>query len=171
MNSLTMKRLIIFIFATLVSGMSFSQDLQPASQDSIEKLFEVAEVKQMHDASMKEMTEMVEQSAERLMDRVPLKYQENFRQSTRQLDAMVKEELSWENIKPQYISAYSELFTQQEIDDLIAFCQTPSGKSFIRKYPLFQQKISAISQEKTMNIVERFSKTVLQTTKSHKYAY
>ncbi|MDL2283937.1 DUF2059 domain-containing protein [Oxalobacter sp. OttesenSCG-928-P03] len=152
-----MKRLMFFILAIFVSCTTLAQTSQPASKASIEQLLEVTETKQMYDATMQEMTKMVDQSTARVMTRIPAEKQAKFKQVMVQLDAIIKEEMSWEKMKPQYVQIYAETFTQQEIDDLAAFYQTPSGKSFIKKQPLVIQRTSAISQEKMGVMLERFS--------------
>ncbi|WAW10874.1 DUF2059 domain-containing protein [Oxalobacter vibrioformis] len=157
-----MKRLMIFILAAFVSCGALAQTSQPASKASIEQLLEITETKQMYEATMQEMTKMVDQSTARIMNRIPPEKQGKFKKAMAQLDTIIKEEMSWDKMKSQYVQIYMETFTQQEIDDLAAFYQTPSGKSFIKKQPLVIQRTSAISQEKMGVMMERFSNMMQQ---------
>lgn len=157
-----MKRLMIFILAAFISCSVFAQANQPASKASIEKLLEITETKQMYEATMQEMTKMVDQSTSRIMSRIPPEKQDKFKKAMAQLDTIIKEEMSWDKMKSQYVQIYMETFTQQEIDDLAAFYQTPSGKSFIKKQPQVIQRTSAISQEKMGVMMERFSSMMQQ---------
>lgn len=157
-----MKRLMIFILVAFVSCGAFAQASQPASKASIEQLLDITETKQMYEATMQEMTKMVDQSTARIMNRIPPEKQAKFKKAMAQLDAIIKEEMSWDKMKSQYVQIYMETFTQQEIDDLAAFYQTPSGKSFIKKQPLVIQRTSAISQEKMGVMMERFSSMMQQ---------
>ncbi|NLC23430.1 MAG: DUF2059 domain-containing protein [Oxalobacter sp.] len=157
-----MKRLMIFILAAFVSCGALAQTSQPASKASIEQLLEIMETKQMYEATMQEMTKMVDQSTARIMNRIPPEKQGKFKKAMAQLDTIIKEEMSWDKMKSQYVQIYMETFTQQEIDDLAAFYQTPSGKSFIKKQPLVIQRTSAISQEKMGVMMERFSNMMQQ---------
>lgn len=153
-----MKQLMIFILATFVSCTAFAQTQpQPASVDSIEKLLELTETKQMYDAMIKEATKMVNQSTDRVMSRIPADRQTKFRQVMSQLDVIIKEEMSWKKMKPMYVEIYADTFTQEEIDDLTAFYKTPSGQSFIKKQPLVLQRTSALSQEKMNAMMGRLS--------------
>ncbi len=157
-----MKRLMIFILAASVCCGAFAQASQPASKASIEQLLEITETKQMYEATMQEMTKMVDQSTARIMNRIPAEKQAKFKKAMVQLDTIIKEEMSWDKMKSQYVQIYMETFTQQEIDDLAAFYQTPSGKSFIKKQPMVIQRTSAISQEKMGVMMERFSSMMQQ---------
>lgn len=157
-----MKRVMIFIVAAFVSCAAFAQTGQPASRASIEQLLEIMETRQMYDATMQEMSRMVDQSSARIMNRIPQERQGKFKKAMAQLDTIIMEEMNWDKMKPQYVQIYMETFTQQEIDDLAAFYQTPSGKSFIRKQPLVIQRTSAISQEKMGVIMTRISSMMQQ---------
>ena len=152
-----MKRLMIFILATCVSCSAFAQTNKPASKASIEQLLEVTETRKMYEATMKEMTKMVDHSTDRIMDRIPPEKQGKFKKAMAQLDNIIKEEMSWDKMKAEYVLIYMDTFTQQEIDDLAAFYKTPSGKSFIKKQPQVLQRTSAVSQEKMGVMMERFS--------------
>jgi hypothetical protein len=58
-----------------------------------------------------------------------------------------QEQLSWANMKPKYAQLYRETFTQQEVVDMIAFYNTPSGQSVISKMPAVMQKIMVMTQQ------------------------
>lgn len=114
----------------------------------------------MHQATVQEMTQMISQSTRQTLPRLPPAKQEKFRQAMAQLDTIVREEMNWEKIKPQYVRIYAETFTRQEIDDLTAFYQTPSGKAFISKQPELTRKTSALSQEKMNVMMNRLARVM-----------
>lgn len=153
-----MKRLTFFILAFLASCMAFAQANRPASTASVEKLLEIIEAGRMHQTTVQEMAQMIDQSTRQILPRIPPAKRAEFRQTMVQLDVILREEMNWEKIKPQYIRIYAETFTQQEVDDLIAFYQTPSGRSFIKKQPEVTQKTADLSQEKMKVMMERLTK-------------
>lgn len=152
-----MKRLTFFILAFLASCAAFAQQASPAS---VEKLLAITEAGRIHQASVQEMAQMIDQSTRQTLPGIPPARQAKFRQAMAQLDAIVREEMNWEKMKPQYIRIYAETFTQQEVDDLIAFYQTPSGQSYIRKQPEVTRKTAALSQEKMDVMMERLSRVM-----------
>lgn len=155
-----MKHLACLILAAMASCAAFAQANQPASLASVEKLLEITEAGQMHQATVQEMTQMISQSTRQTLPRLPPAKQEKFRQAMAQLDTIVREEMNWEKIKPQYVRIYAETFTRQEIDDLTAFYQTPSGKAFISKQPELTRKTSALSQEKMNVMMNRLARVM-----------
>ncbi|MCM1129506.1 MAG: DUF2059 domain-containing protein [Alistipes senegalensis] len=155
-----MKRIACFILAMLASCAAFAQANQPASLASVEKLLDITHAGQTHQATVQEMTQIIEQSTRQTLHRVPPAQQEKFRQTMSRLDTIVREEMNWEKIKPQYIRIYAETFTQKEVDDLMAFYQTPSGQSFIKKQPEVTRKTSALSQEKMEIMMKRLSQVM-----------
>jgi hypothetical protein len=150
-----MKRLITFILAAGLSFSAFAQGTQPASTASIEKLLEVTETRQMYDASMKEMSKMIEKAMAGTLKRLPPEKQTQLKQVISDIDKLMQKEANWGKMKPLYMQIYKETFTQQEVDDLMAFYQTPSGKSFVRKQPVVLQKMTALTQEKMSMMMER----------------
>ena len=46
-------------------------------------------------------------------------------------------------LKPMYVEIYTTNFTQEEIDGLISFYESPAGKAFVAKMPAVVQAIMA----------------------------
>jgi uncharacterized protein len=69
--------------------------------------------------------------------------------------AMILQELSWENIKGDYIHLYAEVFTEAEIKDLIAFYESPGGRAYVKKQPELTQKSMVLSQQMMMKIMPK----------------
>ena len=70
---------------------------------------------------------------------------------------IVKEEFSWKKMMPDYIRIYRETFTEEELQSLIAFYESPTGKMFIRKMPLIMDKTSDIMRQKMVSILSRMN--------------
>jgi len=54
----------------------------------------------------------------------------------------------WENIKAQYIDAYVSVYTENEINDLLAFFKSKSGKKYIEKTPEMDALILKITDSR-----------------------
>jgi hypothetical protein len=55
-------------------------------------------------------------------------------------------EIKWTEVKPKLVDVYVKEFTEQELKDLLAFYQTPSGKSAIAKLPVVMRQSSMVVQ-------------------------
>ncbi len=158
-----MKRFIVFVLAMFISCAVFAQNEQMASRASVEELLELMGTKQSYDAAMLDTTKMAELSTERFLDQIPVQNHARFKQVMALLNTLYQEEMGWEKTKPHFVRIYTETYTQQEVNDLIAFYKTPSGQAFIRKNPLVEQKIAMIYQKNSMEIIDRLAKIVKET--------
>jgi len=59
---------------------------------------------------------------------------------------LAKARLNWESLRPIYIQVYKEVFTQEEIDGLIAFYRSPAGVAYVNKVPLVMKKSIEVVQ-------------------------
>lgn len=49
-----------------------------------------------------------------------------------------REEFTWDKIGSMFVEIYAEVFTKEELDDLIKFYESPIGIKFIQKQPQLQ---------------------------------
>jgi len=67
-----------------------------------------------------------------------------------------------QNILTTVIPAYKEVFTEKEIDDVMAFYSTESGKSFLEKTPELNLKVQAAIEASCSGIMQRLLSEVDQ---------
>jgi hypothetical protein len=60
---------------------------------------------------------------------------------------LMQSRMSWENMRPQYVKLYSDTFTDEEIDGLAAFYESPAGKAMLEKMPVLMAKSMSIAQD------------------------
>jgi hypothetical protein len=61
--------------------------------------------------------------------------------SQAQLQALTKSELSWGELEPMVIQVYRENLTQSEVDGMVRFYQSESGRAVIAKMPSIMQEM------------------------------
>ena len=59
----------------------------------------------------------------------------------KRLFALIEQKTSWENMKPVFLKAYTDIFTEPEIDGILAFYKTPPGRAMIEKQPAINANI------------------------------
>ena len=69
--------------------------------------------------------------------------------------AMMHEQLNWKTLEPQYVKLYTETFSQQEIDGLIAFYSSPAGQAYLAKMPLLMQHSMQLMQTQMQDMMPR----------------
>jgi hypothetical protein len=139
-----MKRLL----ALLSLLTSLSVHAAPASRESVENLLVATKAESMMSSVFAGMDQIMRQSMaqaaqgrslnaeqQRVLDAMPPKF-----------IAIMREEMSWQKMKPQYVQLYVETFEQEEVDGLLAFYASPTGQALLNKMPVVVQKSMALSQ-------------------------
>lgn len=63
-----------------------------------------------------------------------------------QVNKLVDEATSWKVLGPQYVDLYAQIYTEDEIEGILAFYQSPAGKAMVAKTPELTSKGMVISQ-------------------------
>ena len=164
-----MRRLLAF--AALLA--SLNAHAAPASAESVETLLAVTKVESMMDTLYASMEQMMRQGTKQAVQGIPVspEQQSVLDAVPAKFIAVVREEVSWNKLKPLYVQLYRETFEQEEIDGLIAFYASPAGQAFINKMPVVLQKSMEISQSLMQSIVPKMSaamKEAMIEAKIHK---
>lgn len=129
----------------------------PPSKESIERLLIVTEAEKLVTAMPQQIETVMKANMDQalsgqVMPAEAREFAESFR---KKMMAGVMEELSWPKMKDLYLEIYGETFTQEEIDGLIAFYESPAGKAFVVKMPLVMQKSMTAMQQRMGPIMQK----------------
>ena len=132
----------------------------PPSDQSVNQLLQLTKVDRQMDSVFAQMEGAMKASLQRLTKGRPLSAEEQatLDQQQAKMSAIMKEELSWDKVKDQYVQAYREMFSQEEIDGLMAFYQTPVGQSLMNKQPELTNRTMAILQQRMAPVMQRIQK-------------
>jgi hypothetical protein len=157
-----MKALALLACALFLATPLFAQT---ASKESINRLLKAANAEQMltniHaqlDNTMKAAMTQALKSQNAGAD--AQQYADAF---SKKMSDEVKAELSWEKMRDLYQQVYAESFTQEEVDGLIAFYESPAGKAFVAKMPTVMQKSMVLMQQRMAPMVERLQRSLQET--------
>jgi hypothetical protein len=76
------------------------------------------------------------------------------------IERLIKQQTSQTASKDDFIQIYSELFSQGEIQDLIRFYESPTGRAFVQKSPLAMEKTVALKQKRMEPLMSEIHKLV-----------
>ena len=149
----TMKKLLA---ALSLSLLALGAKAAPPTDASIERLLEVLQAKKLMDEKAKQvqaeiapkLQSMVEGKSvspekRKALDALGARY-------TEKMIALVAEGLSWKNLQGALSQIYREVYTQDEVDGLITFYESPVGKSYVEKMPVALQKSVNLVQAKML---------------------
>ena len=137
-----------------------SAQAAPPSDQSVNQLLQLTKVDRQMDSVLAQMEGAMKASLQRLTKGRPLSADEQATLDKQQakMSAILKEELSWDKVKDQYVRAYREMFSQEEIDGLIAFYRTPAGQSLVSKQAELTNRTMAILQQRMAPMMQRIQK-------------
>ena len=68
---------------------------------------------------------------------------------------LILAEMSYENIRGEYVAIYAELFTAEELAGLLDFFRSPVGQSWVEKQSEVMMRTMQISQSKMADLMPR----------------
>ncbi len=132
------------------------------SRESVERLITALDLKQQLDAFYIQVDSLIGLQLSHSKNRVaPAADDEAAREVIHaKLIARIKAEVSWEKVEGAYIDAFSTNFTQEEVDGLVSFFESPIGKVYAaRQSEIMQQSnhtigavIKPVMQEVMMEV-------------------
>ena len=156
----------------LVAALTLSASIQaaPPSDQSVEKLLELTQAGKMMDSAFAQMDGLMKASMKQVTKGKPVGAEEQAimdRQQSKMI-AIMKEEFCWEKMKDSFMKVYSQTFTQEEIDGLIAFYQSPAGIAFVAKQPELMKQTMTMMQERMGPMMKKIQQMTEETTKEVK---
>jgi hypothetical protein len=158
-----MKRFSIFFLVTFITltlfvfGVSAQADTHRAS---VEKLLILMNQDQLMEQMFPQIKQMVMQQFEQ-MDLT----EEQTRLMEKYFDKIfnvMKEEMSWDKMKDDFILLYMSVYTEAEVNELIDFYESPIGRKTLEKLPLLMEKSVAISQKYPMNMMPKIQEITME---------
>lgn len=110
----------------------------------VERLLEVMKVEQAIDSMYSQIDQMFVGMAKELG--VKQSEQPIFDRYMQKVAAAMKEEMTWQKMKEPMIDVYMKHYSKAEINDMLAFYSSDSGRSIIAKMPSVMQDSMQISQ-------------------------
>jgi hypothetical protein len=136
-----------------------------ATPESVDRLLQVMKVQSQLETMMSRTLPAMQQSMRESMlaamrqamgDQFdPERARRMFDNVQARVDPMLRELMSWEQLKPDLVAIYSETFTQEEIDGLAAFYDTPLGRALVDKMPEVTQRSVQLMQRRLAPMMQR----------------
>jgi uncharacterized protein len=130
------------------------------SEQSIKELLRVMETRKLLDSTMGQVDSIMKASMQQAFKGqiITPKQQKLIDDMQNKIIAILKQEMNWEMLEPLCAQIYRDSFTQQEVDGMLAFYKSPSGKAVIKKMPLVMQNTLTAMQERMRPIVQKMRK-------------
>lgn len=139
----------------------------PASKESVETLLTVSKSQQILETMMANMGQSIRQGihAGNKNKTLTTAQQRAFETLATKINTALQEELGWEQMRSLYTQIYQESFTEEEINGLIDFYQSPAGVAFVNKMPAVMQKTMQLTQSRMGPLIQKIEKITEQAVK------
>ncbi|SAI74725.1 Uncharacterized protein conserved in bacteria [Bordetella ansorpii] len=140
-----------------------------ASDASVRKLMEVTQVQAQANQIVQQMSASINANLQQRLAQQTLtadqrkQTQKILSDFSQQLTALVAQEVTGPAYMQDVANVYRETFTQAEIDSLIAFYQTPTGRLVIEKMPVVSQKTAALTMQRLPQLQQKAQVLAQQT--------
>ena len=156
-----MKRFSVLTIVVLASGLLASAQ-EPSKEAKIARLLALMKAEALTDQVFEQMkAETASISAPNASE----KERAHAREIQAKIMDLVKDRMSWEKMRPVYVKMYSETFTDEEIDGMLAFYQSPAGRAMLEKMPQLVAKIMALAQSQMAGLMPEIERLVKEPAK------
>ncbi|MDO3385810.1 DUF2059 domain-containing protein [Gilvimarinus sp. SDUM040013] len=143
-------RIIILALLLMSSGLHASEE---SKREKLMELVNVMDMDSMVDAMYSQMESMM-QNMSTEMGITPSE-KPIFDEYYRKMTAVLKEEVSWQKMRPIAVDIYDRNFNEAEITDMLNFYKTPTGQSILQKMPIVMQDSMQMSQGLVQNALPK----------------
>lgn len=122
----------------------------------VDQLLTVMNIEQQQKQMMDQMSQMVIAQVKEEMGKqgnIPPAEMAKLEDKQKRLFALIAEKTSWQNMKPIFAKSYSDIFTEAEVEGILAFYRSPAGKAMVEKQPALTGKIMASVQAQMADLM------------------
>lgn len=87
---------------------------------------------------------------------------------TDKVGVIVSKAMSWESLEPEFAKLYEQAYTEQQIEDLLAFYRSPTGQVTVEKTPLLLNEANEISQRHMATAIPEIQALLKDFMANHK---
>ena len=127
----------------------------PASPSSVERLLKAIDIERTVDATFAQ----VGQIAEGMATQAGIRPQDRaiFERYMQRVAEVMREEAGWAKLKEPMVQIYIKHYTEAEVQGLIAFYESPLGRSMTAKTPAIMQDSARVSQDMLKRVMPRLA--------------
>ncbi len=159
-------RLVGLLAGACLAFSAVSAVAAPPSDADIERLLKASRAEQMLGAVLPQMEAMQKQQFEQLAAGKPLGAEQKaeIERIQARTNAIVRESLAWEQMRPLYIDVYRQTFSSDDVKAIAKFYESRAGRSLLDKTPALMQNLMAAMQQKMVPMLEELQAELKEST-------
>lgn len=147
---------------------SLQAQAEPATRATIEKFLQVTEAANMMDQAYLNLDQMSEQMLSG--SGIDAKKDKQIQHDMKEMNALIRAELSWDKLEEPMIALYGNVFSEDELQDIIAFYQSEAGQKMLKRQPELMQGTMVMMQEQMQQLMPKMKALIEKQSKQRKAA-
>ena len=173
-NTMRRNLTLLVTLAALLLTLPAAHADETTKRAKVEQLMTLTKVDAMLDQLMDQVTTSMKSASEQQMAKMnPTPEQQiAFTKFNTKVNAIIKDELSMDKLRPVMIKVYMDTYTEEELDGIVAFYRSPAGVAFVAKQPQLMQRSMQLMQQQMITLQplleqasKEFSDEITKTTK------
>jgi len=152
-----MSRISLLIaFALLLAPQVHAMD-QPASAASAKELVSLMDARKSIDGAFAQMDHLMDMAMKQATEgqQISPEKQKILDDMHVKMVALVKDSMNWDTFEPKLEDIYRKSFSQSEMDGMIRFYRSPTGKAVLAKMPLVLQNTMQVMQQQMTDLMPK----------------
>ena len=87
---------------------------------------------------------------------------ESYVKFQRKVEELLRESSSWKVVEPEFVKLYSDTYSEEELDGILAFYHSPAGQAMLAKAPELTEKSIEISRRRMAALTPKIQQLVDQ---------
>ena len=147
---------------------SLQAQAEPATRATIEKFLQVTEAANMMDQAYLNLDQMSEQMLSGAG--VDLEKDKQIQNDIKEMNALIRAELSWDKLEEPMIALYGNVFSEDELQEIIAFYQSEAGQKMLKRQPELMQGTMVMMQEQMQQLMPKMKALIEKQSKQRQAA-
>lgn len=171
MNKRTLSSAAAAAVAILFMNVALAEPVEaPASEASIRELIEVTQAKKLLDDVSVQLDSAMQESIRQALagQQVTPEQRQVLDEMRTRMVKIFLDNMRWDQMESMFIEVYKQVFTQAEIEGMLAFYRTEAGQAVIAKMPLVMQYSMQILQKQMATIMPQVQQLQRETVEKLK---
>ena len=147
------KSASIILLLLLFSQLSFADQI--SHRKAVEELFVLMKTSKMMDSVKIQTQKMLFKQFSQ--QNVPEAKKPIFNKYMSKMVEIITETMNWDKIKSDMTDLYVSNFSENEINDMLTFYRSPTGKRFIDKMPVIMKRSMEIGQKQSRIMIPKLN--------------
>ncbi len=158
-----MKKVYLAAICLVLLASTVTSADEGSERKAVLKLLEITNARSMTDQLMKSIETMMTREFETAASDLTPEGREALTEVRKDSLKWIFDNLSWDQMRDMYIDIYTQVFTEDEINEIVQFYQSPLGRKMLKKMPELMRLTLEKSQVRIQKKMPLFQKKLQKT--------